>query len=135
MTLSIAEVEYVAAMHTTKECIWLHCLIGEILSTQSESITMYCDNQATLKLTQGDNYHARMKHIDIHYHFIRDVVKKGYIKLQYCPMDDMMADILTKVLLCWKVNQHALGLGLCCPCRGVFNLKGSGAHADEVELC
>jgi hypothetical protein len=76
-----------------------------------------------------------MKHINICYHFIQDVVKKGYIKLQYCPTDDMMVDILTKVLPCWKVNQHVLGLGLRCPCRGVLELEGSGAHADEVELC
>jgi hypothetical protein len=99
VTLSITEVEYVVATHTTKECIWLCHLTGEILPTQSKSITLYCDNQATLKLVQGHNYHVRMKHIDIHYHFIQDVVKKGYIKLQYCPTDDMMADILIKVLL------------------------------------
>jgi hypothetical protein len=104
VTLSTAEAEYVAAMHATKECIWLHRLTGEILPIQSESITLYCDNQAALKLTQGDNYHMRMKHIDICYHFIRDVVNKGYIKLQYCPTDDMMADILTKALPCWDLD-------------------------------
>jgi hypothetical protein len=70
VTLSTAEAEYVAAMHAMKECIWLHCPTGEILPTQSKSITLYCDNQATLKLAQGDNYHARTKHIDICYHFI-----------------------------------------------------------------
>jgi hypothetical protein len=70
VTLLIAEVEYVAAMHTVKECIWLHCLTCEILPTQPELITLYCDNQATLKLTQDNNYHARTKHIDICYHFI-----------------------------------------------------------------
>jgi hypothetical protein len=70
VTLSTAEAEYVVAMHAAKECIWLHRLTGEIFPIQSESITLYCDNQATLKLAQGDNYHTRMKHIDIHYHFI-----------------------------------------------------------------
>jgi hypothetical protein len=45
----------------------------------------------------------------------------------------MMADILTKVLLHWKVNQHMLGLGLRCPCGGVLELEGLGAHADEAE--
>jgi hypothetical protein len=70
VTLSTAEVEYVVVTHTAKECIWLCRLTGEILPTQSKSITLYCDNQATLKLAQGDNYHARTKHINIHYHFI-----------------------------------------------------------------
>jgi len=63
------------------------------------------------------------------------VVKQGYIKLQYCPTDDMMADILTKVLPCWNMSQHALGLGLCCPCGGVLESGGLGAPADEAESC
>jgi len=76
-----------------------------------------------------------MKHIDIRYHFIRDVVKQGYIKLQYCPTDNMTVDILTKALLHWKVSQHTLRLGLHRPCRGVLESGGSGAPADEVEMC
>jgi hypothetical protein len=77
----------------------------------------------------------RTKHINIHYHFIRDVVKKGYIKLQYCPTDDMTVDILTKALPCWKVNQHMQGLGLHHPCGGVLDLEGSGTCTDEAESC
>jgi len=50
-------------------------------------------------------------------------------------MDDMMVDILTKVLPHWKVSQHTLGLGLCHPCRGVLESEGSGAPTDEAELC
>ena len=66
---------------------------------------------------------------------IQDVVKQGYIELQYCPMDDMTVDILTKALPCWKVSQHALRLGLCHPCGGVLESEGSGAPADEAESC
>jgi len=75
MTLSTAEVEYVVATHAAKECIWLRCLTGDILLPLSESTTLHCDNQAALKLAQDNNYHVRMKHIDIRYHFIWDVVK------------------------------------------------------------
>jgi len=135
VTLSTVEVEYVAVTHATKECIWLCRLTGDILLPLPESTTLHCDNQAALKLVQDDNYHTRTKHIDIRYHFIQDVVKQGYIKLQYCPTDDMTADILTKVLPRWKVSQHALGLGLHRPCRGVLESGGSGAPADEVEMC
>src|SRR6266850_1234621 len=135
VTLSTAEAEYVVATHATKECIWLHHLTGDILPPLPESTTLHCDNQAALKLAQDDNYHAQTKHINIRYHFIRDVVKQGYIKLQYCPTDDMMADILTKALPRWKVSQHMLGLGLRRPCRGVLELGGSGAPADEAETC
>jgi len=75
VTLSTVEAEYVVATHTTKECIWLHRLAGDILPPLPESTTLHCDNQAALKLAQDDNYHVRMRHIDIWYHFIQDVVK------------------------------------------------------------
>ena len=133
VTLSTAEAEYIAAMHAAKEGIWLCRLTGEILTSKLESMTLYCDNQAALKLAQDDNYHTHTKHIDIRYHFIQDVVEWGLIDLQYCPMDDMTADILTKALLHWKVTQHSLGLRLSHPCRGVMELEQAGAPAVEAE--
>jgi hypothetical protein len=94
---------------------------------------LHCDNQAAIKLAQDDNYHARTKHIDIRYHFIRDVVERKLIALEYCPTEDMTADILTKALPRWKVSQHALGLGLHRPCGGVLELDGTGAQEGEAE--
>jgi hypothetical protein len=67
----------------------------------------------------ADNYHAHTKHIDTRYHFIQQTVKDGSIILIYCPTDDMTADILTKVLPCWKVTTHALELRLCHASGGV----------------
>jgi transposase InsO family protein len=112
VTLSTAEAEYVAATHAAKECIWLRRLIGELCPTILSTTTLHCDNQAALKLATDDNYHARTKHIDIRYHFIRQVVASGAIDITYCPTDDMTADILTKALPRWKVACHVLGLGL-----------------------
>jgi len=54
----MAEVEYIVAMHATKESIWLHCLTGDILPPNEEPMTLYCDNQAALMLGQDDNYHT-----------------------------------------------------------------------------
>ena len=42
--------------------------------------------------------HGKTKHVDIKYHFIRDLVEAGRIKLTYCPSEDMVADMLTKGL-------------------------------------
>ena len=58
VTLSTAEAEYVTVMHAAKECIWLHCLIGELSPTPLSTTTLYCNNQAALKLATDDNYHA-----------------------------------------------------------------------------
>ena len=56
--LSTVEAEYVAATHVAKEAIWLRRLIGELFPTLIDTTPLYCDNQATLKLTTDDNYHA-----------------------------------------------------------------------------
>ena len=119
VTLSTAEVEYVAATHAAKECIWLRRLIGELFPSLITRTTLHCDNQAALTLAVDDNYHARTKHIDIRYHFICQCIVRKVIDLVYCPTDDMTADILTKALPQWKVICHSLGLGLHQPSRGV----------------
>ena len=82
---------------------------------------LYCDNQATLKLATIDNYHARTKHIDTHFHFIGQTVADGIINLLYCLTEDMLADMLMKALPKWKVAVHANTLGLCNACGGVLN--------------
>jgi hypothetical protein len=110
--LSMAEAEYVATTHTAKEGIWLQQVINELFQLSLELTTLYCDNQSALRLTMGDNYHAQMKHIDIWFHFIHETIKDGTSNFIYCPMDEMMADILTKALRPMKLDFHAVGLGL-----------------------
>ena len=117
--MSTAEAEYVAATHAAKEGIWLRRLISELFGKINIPTTLYCDNQAALTLATTDNFHARTKHIDIRYHFIREAVDSEVFKLVYCPTDDMVADILTKALPGWKVKGHSAALGLCSACGGV----------------
>ena len=111
--LSTTKAEYVATMHATKEAIWLQWLLQELFPTSKLPITLYCNNQSAIKLTQGDNYHTRTKHIDIQYHFICDAVRNGLVSLTYCPTEDMVTDILTKPLPKWKVAAHIVTLGFC----------------------
>ena len=90
---------------------------------------LLCFATTRLRLAHADDYHARTKHIDIRFHFIRDTVERGYVMLTYCPTDDMTADVLTKALARWKVSKHVLGLGLHRPCGGVLEME-SGAAAQ-----
>ena len=129
VTLSTAEAEYVAAMHASKELLWLRRLKGDLSTRIPDATSLYCDNQAALRLAEAADYRARTKHIDIRYHFIRDVVEQGAAELSYCPTDDMIADILTKALPRWKVSQHSLSLGLGRPCGGVLDSGDTGAPA------
>jgi hypothetical protein len=112
VTLSTAEAEYVAATHAAKEAIWLRHFIGEVFRPLTNPIPLYSDSQAAIALTRDGSYHARTKHIDIRYHFIRFVVQNGTINLIYCPTDDMTADTLTKALPSIKAKHFAVALGL-----------------------
>jgi hypothetical protein len=113
ITLSTAEAEYVAATHAAKECIWLRRLTGPMFGPPSKPTTLFCDNQAALRLAEDDNYHARTKHIDIRYHFVRQTITNKQITMVYCPSEDMTADILTKPLPKYKAAIHVQGLGIC----------------------
>ena len=48
---------------------------------------LYSDSQLAIMLTKDGSYHARMKHIDIRYHFLRFVVDNHSLRLVYCPID------------------------------------------------
>ena len=133
VTLSTAESEYVAATHAAKEAIWLRRLLGDLSASFPNATTLFCDNQAAVRLALTDNYHARTKHIDIRFHFIRDTIQRMEISLAYCPTDDMTADILTKALPRWKVVQHAVTLGLGRPCGGVLDSGKSGAPEEAAH--
>ena len=112
ITLSTAESEYVAATYAAKEALWLRRIIGEIFHPLEEPITLFSDSQSAIALTKDGSYHARTKHIDIRYHFIRFEVQRKSINLIYCPTDDMTADILTKALPNSKAKHFAKALGL-----------------------
>src|SRR6266571_7653812 len=120
VTLSTAEAEYVAATHAAKEAIWLRKLLAELFPYLLTPTPLHCDNQAALKLATDDNYHACTKHIDLHFHFVRQIVASGTLKLLYCPTEDMVADILTKALPKWKVVALVNTLGLRRACGGVL---------------
>ena len=54
--------------------------------------------QGSIALAENPVFRDRSKHIDIQYHFTRDLVKEQKIHLEYIPTKDMLADLLTKSL-------------------------------------
>ena len=113
VSLSTTESEYVAATHGMKEGLWLRSLLAKIFELFTDTTTLFSDNQSAIALTRDHQYHARTKHINVHYHFIRWVVENGSLRLVYCPTADMIADMLTKALPLPKVKHFAECLGLC----------------------
>ena len=111
VTLSTAEAEYVAATHAAKEAVWLREFISEIYKPQ-DPMTLYSDSQSAIALARNEQFHARTKHIDIRFHFIRYIIEAGKIVIDYCPTEDMVADTFTKALPSAKAKHFATSLGL-----------------------
>ena len=59
---------------------------------------IHCDNQSCIKIMENPFFHENSKHIGIKYHFIRDYVQKGALKLEYISTNEQVADIFTKAL-------------------------------------
>eukprot|EP00253_Pinus_taeda_P004145 PITA_04145 len=98
VALSSAEAEYMATSLASCEAIWLRKMLFGLFGQPLRPSVISCDNQSCIKLTKNPVFHDWSKHIGIRYHFIRDYVQKGAVKLEYISTDEQVADILTKAL-------------------------------------
>jgi len=98
VALSSTESEYMALLHALKEQIWIKRLLSEMGYNIDNQNVLYTDSQSAIALAQNPEHHARTKHIDIQYHFVRNCVEDGSLKLEYCSTENMVADGLTKAL-------------------------------------
>ena len=110
--MSSTEGEYIAQTHAAKEAIWVKSLLNEIQGLTSEPMTINCDNQGAIALSKDNKFHSRTKHIDLRYHFVREAVEDGKIKITYIPTDENVADIFTKALAKLKFVRFVKMLGL-----------------------
>ena len=78
---STTEVEYIATGDATKEAVWLRKLISGLFGNPLETTMLNCGNQRCIKITENPVFHDKSKHIEMKYHYIRDMVQKGVIKL------------------------------------------------------
>ena len=95
--LSTTEAEYIGITEAAKEALWLKGLMLE-MGLDQNVVWIYSDSQSALMLAQNAVYHARMKHIDIRYHRIRELVEEGEVELVKVHTKENPADALTKVL-------------------------------------
>ena len=112
VALSTAEAEYVALSAAAQEAMWLQLLTSDLLNKSIRETTILEDNQSAICLAKSQQVHGRTKHIDIKYHFIRDLVEAGRIKLTYCASEDMVADMFTKGLTIKQFEKLRLLAGI-----------------------
>ena len=94
------------------EVAWLRKLLVDLCVEVPHKIVIYCDNLSSIQLAQNPVFHARTKHIEVHYHFIRERVLAGDIDLAYVSTDEQVVDIFTKALGAEKLRGFRTMLGV-----------------------
>ena len=61
-------------------------------------VTIFCDNEDSIKLAYNPVFHSRTKHITTYYHFVREKVESGEIQVQHLPTTEQTTNLLTKPL-------------------------------------
>ncbi|KAJ0613659.1 putative RNA-directed DNA polymerase [Helianthus annuus] len=94
---SSTESEYKAIADAVAEIIWLKSLLQE-LGVTSTKPTLWCDNLGATYLSANPVFHARTKHVEVDFHFVREQVAKGKLSVRFIKTDDQIADVFTKPL-------------------------------------
>ena len=79
MALSTSEAEYVSACLASCEVVWLRKLLSVLFDLQMDDTCIYCDNQSYVKLSENPVFHDKSKHIEIKYHYIRDMCREEQV--------------------------------------------------------
>ncbi|PKU62682.1 Retrovirus-related Pol polyprotein from transposon TNT 1-94 [Dendrobium catenatum] len=112
MAKSSTEAEYRSLSAAASEVIWLRRLASELNLLQSSSTVIYCDNTSAMAIAKNPVFHARTKHVEIDYHFIRQQISSGQIALEHISSTDQIADIFTKPFAISRFNElrHKLNI-------------------------
>ena len=86
--MSTTEAEYIAATEACKEAIWLACLVRD-LGIAVEMPTLHCDRQSAFLLAKNQVFHVKTKHIEVKYHFIREMLEDKLMKLVKVHIDEI----------------------------------------------
>lgn len=113
VTLSSTKADYIAAAYGACQAVWLRNVLSDIGFVQGEGMILFCDNSSAIKLSKNPVLHGRSKHISVRYHFLRDLVAEGTIKMEYCSTQEQISDIMTKAVKreVFKKLRGMLGVG------------------------
>ncbi|KAL4563015.1 hypothetical protein LXL04_027046 [Taraxacum kok-saghyz] len=98
VSLSSTEAEYKALANASAELIWLKNLLLELGIIVKQTPTLFCDNTGATYVCANPVYHSRMKHVALDYHFVREQVSGGLLRVLHVHSQDQLADMLTKPL-------------------------------------
>lgn len=114
VALSTTEAEYMAMSLAARQITWTKFGLTQL--RQNFYTVFYADNNGAQELAKNPRIHGRSKHIDVHYHYVREKFKDGDFELLYIKSTKNLADLLTKALP--KPAHHRLSNHIRCARRG-----------------
>src|SRR4030066_233437 len=112
VSLSTVEAEYIAAGSSCSQLVWMKQMLKKY-NVEQDVLTLYCDNMSVINISKNSVLHSRTKHIDIHHHFIRDLVESNIVTLEHVVTEKQLADIFTKALDAVTFEKLRSSLGIC----------------------
>jgi hypothetical protein len=98
--------------NATAEIIWLESLLAELGVRLRTPPRLWCDNLGATYLSANPVFHARVKHIEIDFHFVRERVVRKQLQVRFISSKDQLADGFTKALPVYKFEEFKSNLNL-----------------------
>jgi histone deacetylase 1/2 len=109
---SSTEAEYKALANATAEVMWIQTLLMELGIPAPRAAKLWCDNIGAKYLSANPVFHARTKHIEVDYHFVRERVARKLLDIEFVSTKDQVADGFTKPLLVRQLEMFKSNLNL-----------------------
>jgi hypothetical protein len=109
---SSTEAEYKAIANATAKIMWIQTLLKEIGIKVPPTARLWCDNMGAKYLSANLVFHARTKHIEVDYHFVRERVTRGLLQIDFVPTGDQVADGFTKAVTVRQLENFKHNLNL-----------------------
>jgi histone deacetylase 1/2 len=111
---SSTEAEYKSLANATAEIIWVQKLLTELGVQHPSMARLWCDNLGATYLSANPVFHARTKHIEIDFHFVREMVAQRLLDIRFVSTGDQVADGFTKALPRVELREFRDNLNLVC---------------------
>jgi hypothetical protein len=109
---SSTEAKYKAIANVTTKVMWIQTLLYEIAISSLKQARMWCDNLGATYLASNPVFHRRVKHIEIDYHFVHEIVARGLLQVDFVPTGDQVANGFTKALQVRSLENFKYNLNL-----------------------
>jgi hypothetical protein len=93
---STSEAEYIAISETAKEIIHIRNVLVSLKFEVAQPMTIWADSYAAISIATIERINGKTKHIDIRFHFVRELIKRGDITIRQIPSNQNLSDIFTK---------------------------------------